>query len=150
MGKRNASQVGPLVLLFLFLEGFATLLDVLMGVGSVMSTEESYNAAAAALLACGHNESMWALQYKWFCGGCSAEAMLAAPLFSWFSPSILAWKWIVGWIHIAMVSAGAAIAGRAAGARPAFIFVGLMIAAPGFYRTLALTGFGKKEKGRIH
>ena len=48
-------------MIFVVLEGIATLLDVLMGVGSVMSTEESYNAAAAALLACGHGSSMWAL-----------------------------------------------------------------------------------------
>jgi len=149
MGKRNASEIGPLVLLFLILEGIATLLDVLMGVGGVMSTEESYNAATAALLACGHDDSLWALQYKWFCGGCSAEAMLAAPLFSWFAPSILAWKWFLGWMHILMVCAGAAIAGRAAGARPAFVFVGLMIAAPGFYRTLALTGFGNHAESTV-
>jgi hypothetical protein len=149
MGKRNTSEIGPLVMLFLVLEGVATLLDVLMGVGGAMSTEESYNAAAAALLACGHDESMWELQYKWFCGGCSAEAMLAAPLFSWFTPSILAWKWFLGWIHIVMVCAGAAIAGRAAGARPAFVFVGLMIAAPGFYRTLALTGFGNHAESTV-
>ena len=50
MGKRHASEIGPLVKIFLVLEGFATLLDVLMGVGSSMSTEESYNAAAAALI----------------------------------------------------------------------------------------------------
>ncbi len=124
------------------LVGFATLMDVLMGPGAHMSTEEGYNATTAALIACGHTEAVWALQYKWFCGGCTAEAVLAAPLFSQFGPSVLAWKWVVGGIHLAMVSAGVAIAGRAAGARAAFVFGGLMLAAPGFYRELALTGFG--------
>ena len=107
-----------------------------------MSTEEGYNATAAALIACGHLESIWALQYKWFCGGCTTESLLAAPLFKLFGPSVFAWKWSVGWIHIAVVSAGVAIAGRAGGARSAFVFGGLMLAAPGFYRELALTGFG--------
>jgi len=149
MSLRHKSEIGPLVKLFLLLEAVATLLDVLMGVGSQMSTEETYNAAAAALIACGHQSSLWALQYKWFCGGCSAEALMAAPLFSMFSPSVLAWKWVMGTIHMVVVSAGAAIAGRAGGARSAFVFVGLMIAAPGFYRNLALTGFGNHAESSM-
>jgi hypothetical protein len=142
MSIRPRSSITPLVLTMTVLVGIATLMDVLMGPGSQMSTEERYNAAAAALIACGHTEAIWALQYKWYCGGCTAEAVLAAPLFGLFGPTVLAWKWVVGGIHVAMVSAGVAIAGRSAGARAALVFAGLMLAAPGFYRELALTGFG--------
>jgi len=129
--------------------GIATCLDVLMGPGSQMSTEEAYNAASGALLACGHLESLWALQYKWFCGGCTTEAALAAPLFKLLGPSVFAWKWFVGCIHVTVVAAGVSIAGRAGGARSAFVFAGLMLAAPGFYRELALTGFGNHAESTV-
>jgi hypothetical protein len=120
-----------MVIFLILLEGLATLLDILMGPGAVMSTEEAYNATSAAMLACGHTEALWSLQYKWFCGGCSTEAVLAAPFFQWWGPTIFSWKWIMGCIHMVTVTAGAAIAGRTAGARPAFVFVGLMVAALG-------------------
>jgi hypothetical protein len=138
-----------MVIFLILLEGLATLLDILMGPGAVMSTEEAYNATSAAMLACGHTEALWSLQYKWFCGGCSTEAVLAAPFFQWWGPTIFSWKWVMGCIHMVTVTAGAAIAGRAAGARSAFVFVGLMVAAPGFYRSLALTGFGNHAESTV-
>lgn len=54
--------------------------------------EEGYNAAHAFAVANGHLAEVFALQYRPFCGGCTLDALLAAPLFATLGPSWLVWK----------------------------------------------------------
>jgi hypothetical protein len=135
--------------ILLMLEVLATLVDIPAGGWGVMSTEERWNARAGVQLACGHIDAIWALQYKWNCGGCTVEAVLANPLFQALGPTVFAWKLVPGTIHVFVVLAGSAIAGRAAGARGAMLWVITMFAAPGFYRALALTGFGNHAESTV-
>jgi hypothetical protein len=54
--------------------------------------EEMYNAGQAWMLVQGHAADLFRLQYREFCGGCSLDAVLAAPLFAAFGPRWPVWK----------------------------------------------------------
>lgn len=54
--------------------------------------EERYNAGVAQLLLGGQLDQLFAMQYRPFCGGCSVDSLLAAPLFAALGPSLLAYK----------------------------------------------------------
>jgi hypothetical protein len=149
MDETNKSSFFLVVPVLLLLEVLATLVDLTAGPWGAMSTEERWNARAGVQLACGHLDAIWALQYKWNCGGCTAEAVVANPLFRVFGATVLAWKLVPAAIHVAIVMAGSAIAGRAAGIRGAMLWLLLMFAAPGFYRSLALTGFGNHAESTV-
>ncbi|MCB9791382.1 MAG: hypothetical protein H6741_01530 [Alphaproteobacteria bacterium] len=126
----------------LLLELLGTLADLLLGPHAQVPPEALYNARAGLLVACGHGDALWEMQYRAFCGGCSAEALLAAPSFLALGPSVLAWRLVPAALHLGVVGAGAAWAWRSLGPWMAALWVTLMMGAPGFYRELALTGFG--------
>lgn len=50
--------------------------------------EERYNAGVAWMLLEGNLDQLFAMQYRPFCGGCTADALLAAPLL-WALPRVL-------------------------------------------------------------
>jgi hypothetical protein len=131
----------------LALEVLLTGIDVWVGPGARLATEEAWNVRAGLQLACGHGEHLWALQYRSFCGGCTAESVAAAALFRGLGESLWTWKLVPAGLHLAVVGLGAALAGRAWGVRSAAFFVALMAAAPPFYRELALTGYGNHVEG---
>jgi len=54
--------------------------------------EERYNAGVAQLLTEGQLDQLFAMQYRPFCGGCSVDSLLAAPLFLALGPSLLSYK----------------------------------------------------------
>ena len=62
---------------------------------------------------------LWALQYRSFCGGCTAEAVLAVPLFRALGPTVLAWKLVPVAFHLGVTLLGTAVARLAGGWRPA-------------------------------
>ena len=138
-----------LVWALLALEVLATILDLWLGPWSRMHWEERFNARAGVQLTCGHWERIWDLQYRSFCGGCTAEAVLAVPVFRALGATVLAWKIIPVSFHLAVTALGTAVAQLAAGPRAAVIWLGLMIGAPGFYRDLALTGWGNHVESSV-
>lgn len=128
-------------------EAGATALDLAWGGLSALSTEERFNAQAAAHLACGHLEALLDLRYRPFCGGCSAEALVAAPLYRLLGPTVLAWKLVPAALHLVAATCGTLLAGRAGGPRAALAAAALTLGAPMAWRTLALTGFGNHAEG---
>jgi len=133
--------------LLLALEALLVMVDVLMGPGAQLAPEEAWNLRAGLQLACGHTDRLWDLQYRSFCGGCTAEAVLAVPLFRGLGEALWTWKLVPAGFHLAVVGLGAALSARAWGAPAAAGFVAWMIAAPPFYRELALTGYGNHVEG---
>ncbi len=131
-----------LVWALLALELLAHLLDLALGPWGKMHWEERFNARAGVQFACGHVEAMDTLQYRTFCGGCTAEALVAAPLFAALGPTVLVWKAIVGGFHMALTAMGALLVRRLVGAAAACAFVALIFAAPGWYLELSHTGWG--------
>ncbi len=142
MDPRHLSPLGWLVLALVALEALATAADLLLGPHARLATEEAHNARAGLQLACGHFDALWDLQYRPLCGGCSAEALAAVPLFRLLGPTLLAWKAVPAALHMLVVACGAGLAWRARGARAAALFCALMLAAPAAYRELTLTAWG--------
>ncbi len=96
----------PWLLLALAVEAALAGGDLLWGTAGRVSAEERYNAEAAVMVACGHLDRVWDLQYRPFCGGCTAEAILGAPLARWLGPTVGAWKLVPLGLHLAAVAAG--------------------------------------------
>jgi hypothetical protein len=117
-------------------------MDLLLGPFLRVHWEERFNARNGVLFACGHLDAAFDLQYRTFCGGCTTESLVAAPLFRGLGASHLVWKLVPELFHALITAAGAALAGRAGGARAAAAFAALMLGAPGVYRELAHTGWG--------
>lgn len=146
MSSRTARRLVAALLVF---EVLATVLDLWLGPWSRMHWEEQFNARAGVQLTCGHWDRIWALQYRSFCGGCTAEAVLAVPLFRTFGATVLAWKVVPVAFHLAVTGLGTAVARLAGGWRVALVWLALMVAAPGFYRDLALTGWGNHVESTV-
>ena len=134
-------------------EALACVLDLVLGTASVVAAEERLNARAAVQVACGHAdlETVLALQYQTFCGGCTADALAAAPLMGALGPTVAAWKLVPMGIHLGVTALGALLLRRATplGDRGALAFVALMIGAPAFYRDLWWTAWGNHAESAL-
>lgn len=125
------------------------LVDVVWGPWARMHWEELFNARAGVQLACGHWDAAPRLQYRNFCGGCTAEAVGAAPLFGLLGARVWVWKAMLAALHLGIAGAGAAVAWRAGGPWAGVAFAGLMVGAPGFYRELTHTGWGNHAESAL-
>ncbi len=133
----------------LLAEALATVGDLLLGPWARTHWEELFNARGGVQFACGHLDRAWAMQYRTFCGGCTGEGVLAAGLFAAVPPTVLAWKLIPSGIHLGITGLGTWAAWRASGRWAGALFAGLMMAAPGYYRDLALTGWGNHAESTL-
>ncbi|MFH1470077.1 MAG: hypothetical protein ABIO70_37175 [Pseudomonadota bacterium] len=109
--------------------------------------EELYNAAHAWLVHMGGLAQALPFQYQWFCGGCTADAVLGAGWFGLFDPSVFAWRLVgVTWFALALTAAMAAawLASGRAGALAAALLFAL---APPAYQELALICNGNHPEG---
>ena len=130
------------VVALVLLELLACLGDLWLGPRAGMHWEELFNARAGVQFACGHTEAADALQYRTFCGGCTAEGYLAVPFFRMFGPTVMVWKTLLLVFHATVLGAGAWLLHRLVSWRAAAAFVVLLAAAPGWYRELVHTGWG--------
>lgn len=142
-------RLRTLIVGLLLLELLACGADLLLGPWGRLHWEELFNARGGVFFACGHEEAAADLQYRTFCGGCTGEGLIAVPLFLRFGPTTLVWKLIPLGFHMLIAGFGALVAAlgarRSQGGQPelaAIAFLGLTLAAPGFARDLALTGWG--------
>lgn len=137
--------------LALLVEAVFTLVDISWGPWSGVGFEEGRNARAALQLACGHSDRLLDLQYRDFCGGCTADAVLGAPLFFFAGDTIWVWKLVPASFHLLLVGA---VAGMVRLARPAVrhgapvLAVAVLAASPWSLRELALTGWGNHAEVR--
>ncbi len=145
----NTLNSGRLLAALLIVEVVATALDLSLGPWSRMHWEEQFNARAGLQLLCGHWDRIWELQYRSFCGGCTAEAVLSIPGFRLLGPTVGAWKLVPVAFHLVVTLFGTAVARLAGGNRAALAWLLLMIAAPGFYRDLSLTGWGNHAESSV-
>lgn len=116
--------------------------DLALGPWGSTHWEELFNARAGTQFACGHTDAADALQYRTFCGGCTAEGLLAAPFFSALGPTVWVWKLVVLVFHLGVLTGGAWLLHGLVSAEAAIAFVALLAAAPGWYRELVHTGWG--------
>jgi hypothetical protein len=116
--------------------------DLRWGGMAAPAHEELLNARGALMVACGHVDALWALQYRAFCGGCSADALVGAPILRSLGATVFAWKLVPLLFHGAAAGAVTLLARRAAGLRGALIAAALILGAPAAWRELVLTGWG--------
>jgi hypothetical protein len=87
-GSRGIGVQLGLLLVF-FLVRFRAVLDP----GLVeFDSEEGFNAGQSWMLLQGHWKDLWSMQYRPYCGGCTAEAVLGALLLKILPRSWLVWK----------------------------------------------------------
>jgi hypothetical protein len=123
------------------------LLDIARGPWTVVAFEEAQNARAGLAFACGHLDAWRALLYRPFCGGCTVDGLLAAPILAALGPVEGAWKLVPAAFSVVaglgLFALGRGLGGRAGG-RVALL---LCLGAPWAYRELALTGWGNHAEG---
>jgi len=112
--------------------------------------EEMFNAGQAWALLNGHATDLFRLQYREFCGGCTADALLAAPLFAAFGPRWLVWKLVPIAYAVATAVLGHRVLTRRVGAAAGWAFVALLLLPPRTWLHLSLIGWGNHyEAGMV-
>lgn len=147
MGALTERSWRRVAVALVLVELVASGLDLWLGPFSRVHWEERFNARSGVMFACGHLEDAFTLQYRTFCGGCTAEGLMAAPLFQALGSTHRVWKLVPEAFHAVVMVAGAALSLRAGGGRAAAAFAALMFASPGVYRELAHTGWGNHVEG---
>lgn len=146
---RQSPALRRVTVALIALEGLAVAIDLIAGHQASLHWEERVNARNGALFACGHLGHWATLQYRTFCGGCTAEGLLAAPVFLALGATVGAWKAVIAGLHLGVVAASAALARRLGDWGAAAWAVALLGAAPGFYREQALTGWGNHAESSL-
>ena len=110
--------------------------------GARVADEELHTPSVAALMSAGYPMDLARLQYTTFCGGCTAETLLALPLFALLGPSLAAWR------LISLFAGGLILVGayrfvlRVEGPRAALLTGLLLVLAPPYYRESGIVAFG--------
>ena len=116
--------------------------DLALGGLAAPAFEELLNARAALLTACGHGLELPVLQYRAFCGGCTADALLGAAPLRLLGGTVGAWKLVPVGLHAIASAALVVLAGAGGGRRGAWVALALVLGAPTAWRELVLTGWG--------
>lgn len=130
-------------------EGLAALLDLTLAPRGPWSPEELRNAQGGALIACGHLADWTELQYRPFCGGCTATSLLAAPVFRGLGASLEAWKAVPLAFHLVTTALLLGLGHRLGGRRGLWAAGLLLLAAPEAWRDLAATGWGNHVESAV-
>ncbi|MSQ01254.1 MAG: hypothetical protein EXR71_05070 [Myxococcales bacterium] len=115
-----------------------------------VNVEESYNATVAWLLA---RAPMWELlpdlQYRSFCGGCSAVSVLGVPFLRFGGDALWAWKAAPLLWGVAAMLAGFFALGRIAGRAAAWAWVALWCLPPVGALDLSLMLWGNHQESGL-
>ncbi len=112
--------------------------------------EEMFNAGQAWALLNGHATDLFRLQYREFCGGCTADALLAVPLFATLGPRWAVWKLVPIVYSVAFTVVAHRVLTRRVGPLAGAAVVGLMLFPPRTFLHLSLIGWGNHfEAGMV-
>lgn len=124
-------------------------LDLARGPWTTIGFEEAQNARAGLAFACGHFSAWRALLYRPFCGGCTVDGLLAAPLLRLLGPVEGAWKLVPAGASVLAGLGLFALSRRLGGARAGWLSLLLLLGAPWAHRELALTGWGNHAEALV-
>lgn len=108
----------------------------------LLDCEELYNATHGLELLRGHFSSLFALQYRAHCGGCTLDALLAALSFLLLGPGLLAWKLVPTFFLLVGVAAGVHRLQAHEGTGAALLFGLLALLPPYAWMHLSLLAWG--------
>ncbi len=111
--------------------------------------EELYNAGVAWMLGHGHADALFRMQYREFCGGCSLDAVLGAPVLAALGPRWLAWKLVPIGFSVVLAGAGTALVARLEGRAAAAAFALLVLLPPRAFLHLSLIGWGNHVEAGV-
>jgi hypothetical protein len=111
--------------------------------------EELYNAGVAWMIGHGHADALFRMQYREFCGGCSLDAVLGAPVLRLLGPRWLAWKLVPLGFTALLAGAGTWLVERRAGRPAAVAFALLLALAPRAWQHLSLIAWGNHVEAGI-
>ncbi len=127
----------------------AVLLFVLLQLAAVhnprvveVDPEEMFNAGQAWLLVQGHAADLFRLQYRPFCGGCTLDAVLGAPLFALFGPRWPVWKLVPIGLAALLLGVGSRLLQRRENTVAAGIFALCFLLPPRAWLHLSLVAWG--------
>lgn len=138
-------MVGAAVAASVVLQG----LSLLSPSAAEVDPEELYNAGVAWMIGHGHARSLFAMQYREYCGGCSLDAVIGAPLLRVLGPRWLAWKLVPLSFTAALAGGGAWLLDRRAGRAAALAFAACLALAPRAWQHLSLIGWGNHVEAGI-
>ena len=115
----------------------------------VVDCEERFNAAHGAVLANGHWGAILDLQYRRFCGGCTATAAAAGLVFSALPASFAAWKLVPIGVSTAIASVGFRGVWRGGGPLAAALFALLAWLPPINTVKLGLLAWGNHQEAGL-
>lgn len=111
--------------------------------------EEMFNAGQAWAVLQGHAGDLFRLQYREFCGGCTADALLAVPLFATLGPRFLVWKLVPIAYTVLLVVVGSSVLMRRAGTVTAAAFSALVLLPPRAWLHLSLIAWGNHYEAGV-
>lgn len=132
----------PTLLLLALVPVLLQLLALLNPDVVLVDCEERYNAGHAWTLLQGHGSSLFALQYRPFCGGCTLTAGLGALSMGLLGGSFLAWKAVALGFTAVLAFAGTEGLRRREGPVAASLFLALLAFAPWTWIQLSLLSWG--------
>jgi hypothetical protein len=115
-----------------------------------LDAEEMFNAGQAWQVVQGLGPELFRMQYREFCGGCTANALIAAPLMAAFGPTWLVWKLVPIAYGAMLLAVGARALRRELGEPAALAFAALCLLPPRAALHLSLVGWGNHmEAGAV-
>ncbi len=131
-------------LLVMVLTQLAILVALFLGSPNGFTADEGelHQPTTGWLMANGYIDLLPTLQYTSFCGGCTVEGVLYAPLSQVFGPLLWVWKLIPWAFSLAILIMGYTLARQLAGFRAARVFGLWMCLGPDWYRYGIMQGFG--------
>ena len=150
MGERRQSAPPALASLLVALVAAALQASALLNPDFVVvDCEERFNAAHGAVLANGHWDALLDLQYRRFCGGCTATAAAAGLVFSVLPASFAAWKLVPIGVYAAIAAVGFRGLWRAEGRVAALCFASLCWLPPLNTVKLGLLAWGNHQEAGL-
>lgn len=127
------------------------LLYFLSDPGGRMADEEPPNPFVGTILFGGNLGQILEFQYQDFCGGCTADSLLAFPLFALLGPTLFAWKLVPLLFKLVIFAAGTVALRRYVSDLAAVLFGLLLLFAPTYFQHLSMAGLGNHvEIGAFH
>lgn len=114
-----------------------------------LDPEEGFNAAQGWLLLQGHWESLFHMQYRTYCGGCTVQAVAGLPLLAALGRGWLVWKLVPVAVSVACLAMGWRLLRPRVGLWAAVAFLLLLLLAPRTWQALSVVAWANHYEAGV-